>query len=94
MNRILHALCQALTAAGFWAVASSTASEPNLALFATPSTSFVSPREKLDSINDGFGPGGVNDKSRGCYGNFPRKGTNRVELAWSRPVCTRKADVC
>ncbi|MBI5685944.1 MAG: glycoside hydrolase family 127 protein [Verrucomicrobia bacterium] len=65
----------------------------NLALFATPATSFVSPHEKLDAINDGSEPGGVNDKSHGCYGNFPKKGTQWVELAWEQPVCTRKVDV-
>jgi DUF1680 family protein len=64
----------------------------NLAVFATPSTSFVSPHEKLDAINDGFEPSGVNDKSHGCYGNFPQKGTNWVELAWSQPISTRKMD--
>lgn len=65
----------------------------NLALYATPATSFVSPHEKLDAINDGFEPGGVNDKSHGCYGNFPQKGTQWVELAWSQPICTRKVEV-
>lgn len=65
----------------------------NLAPFATPATSFVSPHEKLDAINDGFEPSGVNDKSHGCYGNFPKKGTQWVELAWSQPITTRKVDV-
>jgi uncharacterized protein len=65
----------------------------NLAFFATPATSFVSGHETLGAINDGFEPRSVNDHSHGAYGNWPRTGTQWVELAWSRPIVTRKIDV-
>ena len=44
----------------------------NLALYATPATSFVSDHETVDAINDGFEPRGVGDHSHGAYGNWPR----------------------
>jgi hypothetical protein len=75
------------------AVNAATTDPANLATFATPTTSFVSPHEKLDAINDGFEPNGVNDKSHGCYGNFPQKGTQWVELDWGQPVATSRIDV-
>ncbi len=65
----------------------------NLALFATPATSFVSGHETLEAINDGFEPRRMNDHSHGAYGNWPRRGTQWVELHWSQPVSTRKIDV-
>jgi uncharacterized protein len=65
----------------------------NLAMFAKPSTSFVSGHETLGAINDGFEPRGVGDHSHGAYGNWPQTGKQWVELEWSRPVSTRKVDV-
>lgn len=65
----------------------------NLALFATPSTSFVSGHETLDAIHDGFDPTGVNDHGHGCYGNWPKTGTQWVQYEWSQPVSTRKSAV-
>lgn len=65
----------------------------NLALFATPATSYVSGHETLEAINDGFEPRGVNDHRHGAYGNWPRTGTQWVELAWEEPISTRKIDV-
>jgi DUF1680 family protein len=65
----------------------------NLALFATPRTSFVSGHESLDAINDGFEPRGVGDHSHGCYGNWPKTGTQWVEYEWPQPVTTRRVEV-
>jgi len=65
----------------------------NLAPLATPSTSFVSGHEKLEAINDGFEPEAVNDHSHGCYGNWPKAGTQWVQYEWSRPVSTAKSEV-
>ena len=65
----------------------------NVALFAKPSTSFVSGHETLDAINDGFKPTHSNDKRYGAYGNWPRKGTQWVQYEWPRPVHVDGIDV-
>lgn len=75
------------------AVALAADSEKNLALFATPATSYVSGHESLDAVNDGFEPRGMGDHSHGAYGNWPRTGTQWVEYQWSQPISTDKIDV-
>lgn len=76
------------------AAARGTAEEPgNVALFATPSTSFVSGHETLDAINDGYEPRSVGDHGHGAYGNWPQSGTQWVEYQWSLPIHTNKIDV-
>lgn len=65
----------------------------NLALVATPSTSFVSGHETLDAVNDGYTPANSNDKSRGAYGNWDRTGTQWVQYDWSAPISTNKIDI-
>lgn len=65
----------------------------NLALFATPSTSFVSGHETLTAIQDGCEPQAREDHSHGAYGNWPQSGTQWVEYAWSQPVNTRRVEV-
>ena len=65
----------------------------NLALYATPSTSFVSGHETLEAINDGFEPAGVGDHRHGAYGNWPRTGTQWVQYQWQEPISTGKIDV-
>ena len=77
-----HAVATALVKAG-----------GNLALFATPSTSYVSGHETLEAINDGFDPVAVDDHSHGCYGNWPKSGTQWVQYAWEQPISTRQMDV-
>jgi DUF1680 family protein len=67
--------------------------EVNLALVATPSTSFVSGHETLAAVNDGFTPAHSDDKSHGAYGNWPRSGTQWVEYDWPQPISTAKIDV-
>jgi len=54
---------------------SATINKMNLALVATPSTSYVSGHETLNAVNDGFTPSHSNDKRHGAYGNWPRTGT-------------------
>ncbi|HOW72617.1 MAG TPA: glycoside hydrolase family 127 protein [Phycisphaerae bacterium] len=80
-----------VTATGF--AATCAGAGINLAPMAKPSTSFVSGHETLDAMNDDFEPGGVNDHSHGCYGNWPQTGTQWVQYEWSEPVSTRKVDV-
>ncbi len=73
-----------------------SASQPpraNLALVATASTSFVSGHETIRALNSGFDPDNSNDKRHGAYGNWPRKGTQWVEYAWSKPIHTDMIDV-
>jgi uncharacterized protein len=61
----------------------------NLAPVATPTTSYVSGDQTILAINDGANP----RRSREHYGNWPRGGTQWVELTWSKPISTNKADV-
>lgn len=69
------------------------AAEVNLALVATPSTSYVSPHETLTALNDGFTPAHSDDKRHGAYGNWPRTGTQWVQYEWSQPIATRCIEV-
>jgi DUF1680 family protein len=66
---------------------------PNLALVATPSTSYVSPWETLSAINDGYDPVNSADHSHGAYGNWNSTNVNWVEYDWSQPINTGKIDV-
>lgn len=65
----------------------------NLALFATPATSYVSGHETLAAIQDGYEPAGVNDHGHGCYGNWPKTGTQWLQYEWEQPVSTGKSAV-
>lgn len=65
----------------------------NLALVATPSTSYVSEHETLGAIHDGVDPANSNDQRRGAYGNWPRSGTQWVQYEWDRAISTGKVDV-
>jgi hypothetical protein len=62
----------------------------NLALYATPSTSYVSGHESLDAINNGYEPRDIADHSHGAYGNWPRTGRQWVEYEWPMPISTNK----
>lgn len=65
----------------------------NLALVATPTTSYVSGHETLAALNNGSTPAHSDDKSRGAYGNWPRTGTQWVQYEWTRPVETDRIEV-
>jgi DUF1680 family protein len=75
------------------AAAADAGTAVNLAVVATPSTSYVSGHETLAAVNDGFDPARSDDKSHGAYGNWPRTGTQWVQYDWSQPVSTNKIDV-
>jgi uncharacterized protein len=62
---------------------------PNLALVATPTTSYVSGDQSIAAINDGI----AGRRASTRYGNWPRGGTQWVEYTWSKPISTNKADV-
>ncbi|MBI5831518.1 MAG: glycoside hydrolase family 127 protein [Armatimonadetes bacterium] len=65
----------------------------NLAPLATPSTSYVSGHETLGAVNNGYSPAHSDDKSHGAYGNWPRTGTQWVQLDWAQPVSTNAVEV-
>lgn len=65
----------------------------NLAVVAKASTSYVSPHETIDALNDNSAPRHSNDKSKGAYGNWPRKGTQWVQYEWTQPISTASVDV-
>jgi len=73
--------------------ADAKAGRRNVALFATPTTSFVSGSETLDAINDGFNPAKSDDKRCGTYGNWPQKGAQWVQYEWPKAVHVDSIDV-
>ena len=90
--------CSALLAAGlgFAAEESAPNSAPtgaNLAVVATPTTSYVSGHETITALNDGVTPRNSNDKRHGAYGNWPQRGTQWVQYEWTLPISTRRMDV-
>src|SRR6185503_9616122 len=69
------------------------ASGANLALVATPSSSFVSGDTRNTALNDGNSPRSSRDSRRGSYGNWPRQGTQWVQYDWSQPISTKQVEV-
>lgn len=69
------------------------ASELNLAVVATPSTSHVSGDTSLAALNDDHAPNSSHVRGRGSYGNWPARGTQWVQYEWSQPIGTRRVDV-
>ncbi|MTI23855.1 T9SS type A sorting domain-containing protein, partial [Fulvivirga kasyanovii] len=66
----------------------------NLALEATASTSYVSPWETLDAVNDGSMPSHSNDKSNGAYGNWNNPNSIQwVQYAWSSEMMLVSTDI-
>jgi len=65
----------------------------NLAVVATPSSSFTSGDTTLTALNDGFTPRSSRDTRRGSYGNWPRTGTQWVQYDWIQPISTKQMDV-
>lgn len=63
-----------------------SSSAENIALQATASTSYVSPWETLDAVNDGYTPADSNDKSHGAYGNWNYPNSYQwVRYDWQEP---------
>ncbi|HET7625873.1 MAG TPA: Tat pathway signal protein, partial [Verrucomicrobiae bacterium] len=73
--------------------AQQNSAEVNLAVVATPTSSFASGDTDLSALNDGFTPRSSRDSRRGSYGNWPRTGTEWVQYEWSRPISTKKVEV-
>jgi DUF1680 family protein len=69
------------------------ASGVNLALVATPSSSYVSGDTRNTALNDGITPRNSRDNRRGSYGNWPRQGTQWVQYEWTQPISTKEIEV-
>src|SRR5437879_1494772 len=65
----------------------------NLAMVATPSSSFVSGDTRNSALNDGLTPRSSRDNRRGSYGNWPRQGTQSVQYDWTQPITTKQIEV-
>src|ERR1035441_5501108 len=65
----------------------------NLAVVATPSSSYVSGDTTVAALNDGYTPRNSRDNRRGSYGNWPRTGMQWAEYDWSQPVSTKQIEV-
>jgi uncharacterized protein len=70
-----------------------SASEANLAVAASPSTSFVSGHETLAAIQDGHVPVSSHDYAHGTYGNWPKRGTQWVQYDWPVAVTVSAIEV-
>ena len=73
----------------------SATNEPpvNLAVVATPSSSYVSGDTRESALNDGSNPRSSRGDRRGTYGNWPRQGTQWVQYDWSQPIRTERSEV-
>jgi DUF1680 family protein len=65
----------------------------NVALVATPSTSFNSGDTFVTALNDGSQPESSRERGTGSYGNWPRTGTEWVQYEWSQPIATKQVEV-
>jgi uncharacterized protein len=83
---VLTAFCSAQTS-------TPTTTDVNLAIVATPSSSYVSGDTRESALNDGSSPRSSRGDRRGTYGNWPRRGTQWVQYDWSRPIRTARIEV-
>jgi len=65
----------------------------NMALVATPSTSYHSGDTTVEALNDGNRPENSRERGTGSYGNWPRRGTEWVQYEWSQPIATKQIEV-
>jgi uncharacterized protein len=65
----------------------------NMALVATPSTSYHSGDTSVSALNDGNQPRNSRERGPGSYGNWPRRGTEWVQYDWSQPIATKQIEV-
>jgi len=71
----------------------STATSVNLAVVATPSSSYVSGDTRDSALNDGSNPRSSRGDRRGTYGNWPQRGTQWVQYDWTQPISTKRIEV-
>ncbi|SHF92477.1 Por secretion system C-terminal sorting domain-containing protein [Mariniphaga anaerophila] len=71
-----------------------TADSANIALIATPSTSFVSGWENLNAVNDGFSPSHSGDKSNTAYGNWNNPNSYQwVQYNWDQKYIAKSVEI-
>jgi len=97
-KRIYPNTCGWLGAAlALWAMAllptSSVAAQANMAVVATPSSSYSSGDTSVAALNDGNEPRNSRQRGTGSYGNWPRTGTEWVQYEWSQPIATKQIEV-
>src|SRR5665213_1150220 len=65
----------------------------NLAVAATPSSSFISGDTTVTALSENISPRNSRDNQRGSYGNWPHTGTEWVQYEWTKPISTKQTDV-
>ncbi len=65
----------------------------NVAPMAVPASSYCSGDTSVTALNDGNEPRNSLERGTGSYGNWPRTGTQWVQLDWSQPICTDRIEV-
>ncbi len=75
------------------AAATAPDARANLALVATPSSSYTSGDTSLAALNDGFAPRTSRDTSHGTYGNWNRTGTQWIDYTWTQPISTNQVEI-
>ena len=81
------------TQANLYAQSSNAPAVANMAVVATPSSSFASGDTRNEALNDGSSPRSSRGDRRGTYGNWPRTGTQWVQYDWSQPISTKQIEV-
>lgn len=71
----------------------SGATAVNVAVVATPSSSYVSGDTRSTALNDASDPPSSRGDRRGSYGNWPRRDTQWVQYEWSQPISTKQIEV-
>jgi DUF1680 family protein len=92
---------QVLIATGIGLLANGLGAQPstpvaagvNIAVVATPSSSYVSGDTRDSALNDGSNPRNSRGDRRGTYGNWPRQGAQWVQYDWSQPISTKRIEV-
>ena len=70
-----------------------TTDDGNIAAKATVTTSYCSPWETINALNDGFVPTSSNDRNHDVYGNWPQKGTQWVQYKLDKKYKISKTDI-
>ena len=87
----LYAVLALLASAGSPVMAADAPA--NVAVVATPSTSYHSGDTTVTALNDGNSPENSFERGTGSYGNWPRTGTEWVQYEWTQPIATKQIEV-
>lgn len=71
-----------------------SAADTNIASLGTASTSYCSPWENVNAVNDGYNPSSSEDRAHAVYGNWDNPGTTQwVQYDFSQSYTISKSDV-